>query len=257
MNGNKVILISIDGMRPDGLKQCGSSAMEALEKKCAYTYAGRTVFPSVTLPCHFSMTHAVTPERHGILTNTYTPQVRPVKGIFEKISDAGGVSAFCYGWEPLRDVAMPGALKFARYMHCSMGDSTDTTLTDEAAEIIDRHHPDFVFLYMAETDAEGHDSGWMSEAYLRRVQIAFDNAARIVEQYGDEYRVLITADHGGHDRSHGSEMDEDMIIPLFCFGPEFEAGKELQDVSILDITPTVASIMGIRPEPEWEGKSLI
>ena len=257
MNGNKVILISIDGMRSDGLQQCGSSAMEILERKCAYTYAARTVFPSVTLPCHFSMTHAVTPQRHGILTNTYTPQVRPVKGIFEKIREADGISAFCYGWEPLRDVARPGALKFARYMHCSMGDSTDTTLTDEAAELIDRHHPDFVFLYMAETDAEGHDSGWMSEAYLRRVQIAFDNAARIVEQYGDEYRVLITADHGGHDRSHGSEMDEDMIIPLFCFGPEFEAGKELQDVSILDITPTIASIMGIKPESEWEGKSLI
>lgn len=257
MNGNKVILISIDGMRPDGLKQCGSSAMEALEKKCAYTYAGRTVFPSVTLPCHFSMTHAVTPERHGILTNTYTPQVRPVKGIFEKIREAGGVSAFFYGWEPLRDVAVPGTLMFARYVHCSCEESTDTSLTDAAAEIIDRHHPDFVFLYMAETDAEGHDSGWMSEAYLRRVRIAFENAARMVEQYGEEYRILITADHGGHDRTHGTELDEDMMIPLFCYGPEFEAGKELQDVSVLDISPTIASIMGIRPEPEWEGKSLV
>jgi arylsulfatase A-like enzyme len=78
----------------------------------------------------------------------------------------------------------------------------------------------------------------------------------MIERYGDEYRVIITADHGGHDRSHGSEMDEDMTIPLFFYGPEFEAAKELEDVSILDITPTVAAIMGIRPEPEWEGKSL-
>lgn len=257
MNGNKVILISIDGMRPDGLRQCGSPAVEELQKRCSYTYTGRTVFPSVTLPCHFSMTHSVTPQRHGILSNTYTPQVRPVQGIFEKIKAADGISAFCYGWEPLRDVALPGTLKFATYVQAYMEESSDTVLTDAAADLIERHHPDFVFLYMVETDEKGgHDNGWMSEEYRNRVRIAFENAARMIERFGDEYRVIITADHGGHDRSHGTEMDEDMTIPLFFFGPEFEAGKELSGVSILDITPTIASIMGIKPEPEWEGKAL-
>jgi bisphosphoglycerate-independent phosphoglycerate mutase (AlkP superfamily) len=141
-------------------------------------------------------------------------------------------------------------------MHTAAEKSTDTVLTDEAAEIIDRHRPDFVFLYMAETDEVGHGSGWMSEEYLRCVRIAIENAARMIERYGDEYRVIITADHGGHDRSHGSEMDEDMLIPLFLYGSEFEAAKELDSASILDVAPTVASLMGIRPEPEWEGKSL-
>jgi len=254
---NKVILISIDGMRPDGLRACGSPALAELEKKCAYTYTGRTVMPSVTLPCHFSMTHSVTPERHGILTNTYIPQVRPVKGIFEKIREADGVSAFCYGWEPLRDIALPGTLKFASYVQAYMEESSDTVLTDEAARIIERHHPDFVMLYMVETDEKGgHDNGWMSGEYLRRVRIAFENAKRIIDRFGGEYRVIITADHGGHGRSHGTEMDEDMTIPLFFFGPEFEAGRELSGVSVLDITPTIAKLMGIAPEHEWEGKAL-
>ena len=65
----KVILISIDGMRPDGLQQCGNPYVKELEKMCAYTYNGSSVFPSVTLPCHFSMTHSAVPQRHGILTN--------------------------------------------------------------------------------------------------------------------------------------------------------------------------------------------
>ena len=81
----KVILISIDGMRPDGMQLCGNPYVNELEKICSYTYLARAVEPSVTLPCHFSMTHSVTPQRHGILTNTYIPQVRPVEGIFEKI----------------------------------------------------------------------------------------------------------------------------------------------------------------------------
>ena len=107
----KVILISIDGMRPDGLQTCGNPYVKELEKMCSYTYTGSSMVPSVTFPCHFSMTHSVTPQRHGILTNRYVPQVRPVQGIFEKINSFGGVSAMFYGWEPIRDIAKPGTLR--------------------------------------------------------------------------------------------------------------------------------------------------
>ena len=37
----------------------------------------------------------------------------------------------------------------------------------------------------------------------------------------------------------------------------FEKSKELNDVSIMDIAPTIAKILGLDPEPEWEGRSLI
>ena len=254
----KVILISIDGMRPDGLLGCGNPYVRELEKMATYTYAGASMNPSVTFPCHFSMTHSVTPERHGILTNTYVPQVRPVAGIFEKIKNAGGVSAMFYGWEPLRDIAMPGTLKFATYVNAYMKESSDTVLTDEAIRIIDENKPDFAFLYMVETDEKGgHDNGWMSEEYMRRISIAIDNAKRVIERYSDEYSIIIMADHGGHDRSHGSTMPEDMTIPLFFIGEQFERGKVAEGLSLLDIAPTIAAIMGIEPDREWEGRSLV
>ncbi|MBQ3126323.1 MAG: alkaline phosphatase family protein [Clostridia bacterium] len=252
---NKVILISIDGMRPDGLQQCGNPYVAELEKLCAYTYSAESMNPSVTFPCHFSMTHSVTPSRHGILTNTYVPQVRPVQGIFEKIRSAGGVSAMFYGWEPLRDIANPGTLKFAGYVNAYMEESSDTVLTDLAIRTIDAHKPDFVFLYMVETDEKGgHDNGWMSEEYLRRISIGIDNVKRVIERYGEEYSIILMADHGGHDRSHGSTMPEDMTIPLFFYGDAFPAGEIADQLSLLDIAPTIAKLLGIEPEPEWEGK---
>ena len=255
---NKVILISIDGMRPDGMKNCGNPYVKELEKICSYTYDAASMDPSVTLPCHFSMAHSVTPQRHGILTNTYIPQVRPVLGIFEKIKYAGGISAMFYGWEQLRDIATPGTLKFAYYMSVKIKESVDTVLTDEAIRCISEHKPDFAFLYMGDTDEKGgHDKGWMSEEYLRRVSIAIDNTKRIFEQFGDEYSIIIMSDHGGHDRSHGSTLPEDMIIPLFFYGPQFEKGKVLSGLSLLDIAPTIAKLMGVEPEAEWEGNSVI
>ena len=255
---NKVILISIDGMRPDGLQQCGNPYVKELEKTCAYTYKGRSVNPSVTFPCHFSMTHSVTPQRHGILTNTYVPQVRPIKGLFEVIAEHKGVGAFYYGWEPLRDIARPGTLKFATYINSYSDEPTDTLLTDACIEQVERYKPDFAFLYMVETDEKGgHDSGWMTDEYLRRTSIAIDNVKRVIERFGEEYSVVIMADHGGHDRTHGTLMDEDMTIPFFFYGKQFESGEIDREVSLLDIAPTIVKLMEIEPDSDWEGESVI
>lgn len=256
---NKVILISIDGMRPDGLRACGNPYVKELEKMCYYTYNASSMNPSVTFPCHFSMTHSVTPERHGILSNTYIPQVRPVKGIFEKVSEAGGISAMFYGWEPLRDIALPGTLKFATYINAYMQESGDIALTLECEKILTERKPDFAFLYMVETDEKGgHDNGWMSEEYLRRISIAIDNVKRIIEKFGEEYSVIIMADHGGHDRTHGTIMPEDMTVPLFFYGKPFPKGEVInENISLLEITPTIAKILGLSQDPDWEGKPII
>ena len=73
MNKNKVILISIDAMRPDGFLACKNPYAEEMLKKAYYTLDGKTVLPSVTLPCHMSLFHSVPPQRHGITTNTFVP----------------------------------------------------------------------------------------------------------------------------------------------------------------------------------------
>ena len=254
---NKVILISIDGMRPDGLLQCGNPFVTEMMQRGTYTLTGSSVNPSVTLPCHMSIFHSVTPERHGITTNTYIPMARPVNGLFEQLRFAGKKSAMYYGWEPLRDVSRPESLRAAQYMWAYSQDNTDRLLTDAALTYIKNEEPDFVFLYMVETDEKGgHDNGWMSQPYLKCIHDAMDNVKRVLEEAGDDYTVIVTADHGGHDRSHGSELPEDMTIPMFFIGPDFAPGKQLSGISLLDIAPTIAQIMGVPQPREWEGRPL-
>ena len=195
--------------------------------------------------------------RHGILSNTYAPMVRPLNGIFEQLKSAGKVCAMYYGWEPIRDISRPGSLTFASYMHSYSDEKTDALLTDSAISCMEKYEPDFVFLYMAETDDKGgHDNGWMSKKYLECISLAIDNVKRVYERFGDKYTIIVTADHGGHDRTHGTELPEDMTIPMFFIGKRFECGKEIEKVSLLDIAPTVTDIMGVSPAPEWEGRSV-
>ena len=106
----KVLLILVDGMRPDGLLGCGNAFADTLLEHAQYALDAQTVMPSVTLPCHMSLFHSVTPERHGILTNTYVPQVRPVRGLCEVLRAAGKTCAFFYNWEELKDLSRPDSL---------------------------------------------------------------------------------------------------------------------------------------------------
>mgnify|MGYP002520496208 CR=1 FL=1 len=97
----------------------------------------------------------------------------------------------------------------------------------------------------------------MSAPYLQCIYDAIGNVKKVLEEVGDEYTVIVTADHGGHDRTHGTLMPEDMTIPVFIKAPGFAPGSTLQGVNIKDLAPTIAALLGVSPAAEWEGKALI
>ena len=253
----KVIVIVIDGMRSDSI-----SSIETAQKiinKSAYKLNAQTVYPSVTLPCHMSLFHSVTPERHGITTNIYMPQVRPVNGICEILKIFGKQSAMFYSWEDIRDITRPNSLtRSSFYAGKKIGYKlAGELLTDELIAYLRTFETDFTFFHMGYTDNDGHKFGWMSDEYMQAMNCCWNNIDKVMNELGDEYTYIILSDHGGHDRTHGSDMPEDMTIPVIINGKDIEIGEINEDVSIIDIAPTVAKLLGVIPDSEWEGKSLI
>ena len=253
----KVVLILVDGMRPESLALCGNTFVKEMEAHSSYTLKGTTVMPSVTLPCHMSLFHSVTPQRHGILTNTYVPQVRPIRGICEVMKAAGKKSALFYNWEELKDLARPGSLCYANFIagHDYGYEEANKMLTDNVIPFLKTGVADFTFLYLGWTDEAGHAKGWMGEEYLRSVDESFKCIEAVCRSLSDDYLVVLTADHGGHDRSHGTDKPEDMTIPILFYHPSFSS-KDLGDANIIDIAPTIASVMGVAADGDWEGKAL-
>src|SRR5690242_8821085 len=64
-----VLLISIDGCRPDVLLRAKTPNVHKLVESGSYTFWARTIPPAITLPAHASMLTGVTPEKHGITWN--------------------------------------------------------------------------------------------------------------------------------------------------------------------------------------------
>jgi len=252
----KVLLALLDGMRPDAIGDIPQ--VRDMIREGASTMKAQTVFPSVTLPCHMSLFHSVDPARHGTTTNSYMPQVRPIDGLCEILKQAGKRSAFFYNWHELRDLARPGSLAYEHYLegHVLGWEQTTTLLCDSAIEHIGKYAPDFAFFYTGLPDETGHAKGWMSEEYLEALRYSWKEVRRLADSLPEDYTVIVVADHGGHDRTHGTAMPEDMTIPVFIQGEGFPGDTELSGVSLKDIAPTVAAILGAQGAPEWEGKSL-
>lgn len=254
----KVLLILVDGMRPDSL--AGISEMEALKARSSYTLKGKTVVPSITLPCHMSLFHSVDPSRHGTTTNTYAPQVRPIDGLCEVLKRKGLHCAFFYSWEQLRDIARPDSLSCSVFYNGHYDEDYEQVgrrITDCTLQHLKRDRAEFVFSYLGWPDEAGHATGWMSEEYMRSVRESWKQIAEMIEAAGEEYTVIVTADHGGHDRIHGTDLPEDTTTPVFFCGPDFAEGKELESFHITDIAPTVVKLLGADRPREWEGRELV
>lgn len=253
----KTLVVIVDGMRPDALVKT-ENARYILENS-KYTLNARTVTPSVTLPCHMSLFHSVDPSRHGTTTNVYTPNVRPINGLCEVLLNAKKTSAFFYNWEEIRDLARPNSLAFSYFCKGRLYgyDKANDIITDAAVDFLTKNEIDFTFLYFGYTDMAGHNHGWMSEQYMAAMENSFANISKLYNALPDDYVIIVTADHGGHDRTHGTELNEDMIIPIIALSKGEKIDLDFTGACIKDIAPTVANLLGVIPDEEWEGKSLV
>jgi predicted AlkP superfamily pyrophosphatase or phosphodiesterase len=251
----RVILFSLDGVRPDALAEARTPNIDRLIERGSYTPRALSVMPSVTLPCHQSMLRGVDVPRHGITSNVFQPLARPVPSLFDAARAAGKRTGFFYNWEQLRDLSAPGSLDVAYFWRDCKSADGDQHVADYAIGHLQRMPLDFTFVYLGWPDECAHKTGWMSAPYLRAIENADDCVGKVLAAAGDDTVVLLQSDHGGHGRSHGTDMEEDMRIPWLLAGPGVRRGFRItSEVRIYDTCVTLAHLLGLPPAPEWDGR---
>lgn len=249
----RVLLCSLDGVRPDAILACHTPTIQRLAREGAHTWKASSVMPSVTLPCHTSMLRGVDVPRHGITSNTFTPLARPVPSVMDAAASYGKRVGFFYNWEQLRDLAAPGSLKVSVCFGEGHVFETDQKVADAAIAALTSDSLDFVFVYFGHPDEAGHAHGWMSEPYLKAIENADACLAQVLAHWDGV--VCVVSDHGGHERSHGTDSPEDMTIPFILNGPGIAPGRELTEpIYLYDVCPTLAHALGIPACREWDGR---
>jgi predicted AlkP superfamily pyrophosphatase or phosphodiesterase len=247
-------------MRPDAMLQADTPCIDRLMATGSWTTAARTVMPSVTLPCHTSMHRGVDVPRHGVTTNTFQPLARPVPGVFDVAKDAGLTTGMFFNWGELRDLMRPDSPTVSYVYNDPSTPESDWIIARSAAHHIAEYDFDLLFVYLGYVDLAGHDHTWMSAPYIESI----GNADRCIEHVlaafaakSQSPNVLILSDHGGHERTHGTEMPEDMTIPWVLHGPAIKPGYEITaPVRIFDAAPTLAALAGLPTDKHWDGRAV-
>ena len=70
----RVVIISMDGLRPDAIDMAPMPALQNLMATGAYSLAAQTIDPSTTLPANTSMLSSLCPSAHGLTWDEYLPE---------------------------------------------------------------------------------------------------------------------------------------------------------------------------------------
>lgn len=257
-----VLLVSIDGLRPDAIEAFKAPTLQRLIKEGSYTLAARTILPSKTLPSHTSMLTGEPPDRHGVLWNTAfedAPGTLEIPTIFGVARDRGYATAAFFSKSKFSHLQRPGTLDYSQAPGGWFGRWTGArTMTD-----VERHlatsKPNLLFVHLSDPDVAGHAAGWMSARYGLGVLAADAAVARLLKAadsaYGaGHYTLIVTADHGGQGKDHGTDHTLDVTIPWIAWGKSVIPG-ELASTSIrtMDTASTVLYLMGVAAPAGWMG----
>jgi hypothetical protein len=256
---SRVLIISVDGLRPDALSEVTAPNILALARHGAFSWRAQTVLPSVTLIAHASMLSGVPPTDHAITWNDYRPAVGTitVPTVFSQVEAAGGKTVMVISKPKLQHLAAPGAvddlLNLAAY--------GDVPLAGRAAEVLANGF-DLMFIHLSGVDAAGHLTGWMSASYLNAVRAAdraIGEVLAAVDGAGLQGTlVIITADHGGEGVSHGRNIPADTTIPWVMAGPGVRENYAIEiPVSIMDTAATALYVLGLPVPANWEGQAIV
>lgn len=259
-----VVVVSIDGLRPDAIARFAPGVLRQLVRQGAATMHARTILPSRTLPSHTSMLTGLPPERHGITWNDDEVVGRglvPVPTVFAVARARGLHTAAFFGKAKFRHLMVPGTLDYAQAPTGWWGRWSARRTVHDVRRYLERGaRPDLLFVHLGEPDYTGHGVGWMSWLYGRGVRTA-DEALAVVMSAADRafgrggYTMIVTADHGGHGRGHGSADARDVTIPWIAWGRGVAAGDSLRaDVRTMDTAATALWLLGIEVPADWTGR---
>jgi predicted AlkP superfamily pyrophosphatase or phosphodiesterase len=258
-----VVLISIDGLRPDAIDKAGAKNLQALIQRGAWCPKAETIRPSITLPSHTSMITGLDYQRHGVTWNDYRPGHLQHPTVLSLAKQAGLSTAMYIGKDKLGYLAAPGAVDLLTGAAPAPHEMvTALDLAKDFEVSWPKQKFDLTFVHLADPDSAGHQYQWMSPAYLEAVRAADEAVGRMIKTVentgvGESTMFIVTADHGGSGSSHADSTPENVTIPWICFGPGVKPGTVIERVvRVFDTAPTILKALRVAVPEGWDGHAV-
>lgn len=241
-----LILISIDGMRPDYLARTDTPVLDKLIQNGVLAEHLISIFPSKTFPNHYSTVTGLYAENTGVVSNNMYDEF--IGGHFTMSDRSAVEDARWYGGEPIwvtaenqglraGTVFWPGseapindtyATHWMRYDGSISHDARVDTLI-KWFQLSDEKRPIFTTFYMSNVDSYGHRYGPYSDSIAVAMQEVDRTLGYLISELDrigmwPKVNIIITSDHGMAEVSNEKVIVIDEII-------------NLDDVEIYDWSP--------------------
>jgi phosphopentomutase len=161
-----------------------------------------------------------------------------------------------YEWEGIGYLFPKAAVNYDKHT------SSDTASTTEQVNYLLSKKPNFLFAYFHNVDVTGHEKGHDTPEYYAAVKTVDEQIGEVLKAIRDADMekhtiVILTADHGGIGKGHGSTSMEEMQIPWIIAGPGIKQNYQLQSsIMTFDTAATIARIFNLAIPQVWTGKAV-
>lgn len=269
-----VFIVSFDQGAPAGIDKADMPVFKSMADEGAHTWEAYTIVPSVTLPAHTSMLTGVGIQKHQLAWNDLNPDkgLVSVPTIFSIAKKSGLATAMVVAKNKFRTLDLPGSLD----AFILPADPSSASVAAAFAGMVGNLKPNLCFIHFGEPDVAGHAHGMFSPEKMKALadsDAALAVVVQAIKKAGllDTSVIILTADHGGHDRTaaeleqmvkagqppqpgtHGSASPEDVTIPWVAWGAGVRKHFTITAAAVqYDTAATALWLLGIAlPESFW------
>ena len=263
---SRVIVVVLDGLRPDAINTFHLHHIQRLMRSGASTMCATTVSPSITAAAMTSLLTGVHPQIHGLRSDRLRipsahKQLFPVPRV---LNDAG-IPTFAF----MREIPLL-TRPFAHHIAWKLGveriifrGKTAPSILMEARHILQTESRGFFLLHWTDADQAGHEFGWMSDEYreaAKKLDASLGLLCALTNVVNDPSTLLIAlADHGGGgdvSNNHESTHPHDWTIPILLCGGAVTPSSLHAKASLIDVPPTILHALDVAIPSNYAGRPL-
>lgn len=251
----KVLVLGIDGCRPDALKQAKAPNLKKLIDSGYVTWTARTAATTLSGPGWSSMMTGVQESKHSVHENGFSGnKLAQYPPFFKRLKEKNPAlnTRLVAHWEPIKTFLSAGT-------DMAEAVTTDSAVASKAVGILGSGNPDVLFLHFDDVDHAGHACCFdpAHAGYLKAIETVDAHIGRVLAAlrarptYAQEdWLVMSSTDHGGEGSSHGGTTAAHYNIFLIASGPSSLRGVSTAPAFVGDVAATaLAHLLGASEIP--------
>ena len=271
---NHVLVIGMDGTRPDALRAASTPNIDALISNGAFSDTTRILGDryrkndTVSGPGWSSFLTGVWADKHGVNDNRFVGKNYELFPHFfarlrEQFPDAQ--TASFVDWKPIDQHIVSAATHRTAFDAHGAKEYTkfDERIANEAAGYLTKNDPHATMVYFGSIDETGHRSGFHPsvDSYIDAIEKVDAHIGKLIAAIKarpsydlENWLVLISTDHGGRGRGHGGGHDVPEIYTTFLIvsGASAKRGKIQQPTYVVDLPVTALVHLGVKLDSDWK-----